>query len=410
MSHGKRIGYIRVSTLDQNTARQLEGVQVDKTFVDKISGKDTARPQLQALLDLAREGDSVLVHSMDRLARNLDDLRQLFTALTRRGVRVEFVKEGLTFTGEDSAMSRLLSVMSAFAEFKRELIRERQREGIEAAKKKGVYKGRKKALTPAQAEQLRQRVQTGEKKAVLVREFGISREEGDQKFGSPALYGKDSGNQQDAFAERVERPPSVDPRPYICRLISLMRFTAPSVGPFDQSRRHAASSASHSQSKPPANALRCVKSLACTASRQAEVRLRRGEVRLSETFSPMPPAVPLPETMPSTPGALRVQAPARCSPEGEVLSLGSPGTRGRQGRKRTPIVRRHLPLHGQLPGYVPGFWDHQASLKVTCTLQRGRPPTISCREDSRDLKPNREAFEPLPLRAPNLEHPNSAVP
>lgn len=177
MSIGQRLGYIRVSSLDQNTDRQLEGVQVHKVFTDKVSGKDVNRPQLQALLDFAREGDTVVVHSLDRLARNLDDLRQLVTSLTRRSIRVEFVKESLTFTGEDSAMSKLLlSVMGAFAEFERQLLKERQREGIEAAKRKGVYKGRKKALTPAEVEQLRARVQAGEKKAALARELGVSRE------------------------------------------------------------------------------------------------------------------------------------------------------------------------------------------------------------------------------------------
>ena len=90
---GKRIGYVRVSTLDQNESRQLEGVQLDKRFVDKASGKDTKRPQLQAALDYMRDGDVLVVHSMDRLARNLDDLRRIVMELTGRGVVVEFVKE-----------------------------------------------------------------------------------------------------------------------------------------------------------------------------------------------------------------------------------------------------------------------------------------------------------------------------
>jgi DNA invertase Pin-like site-specific DNA recombinase len=174
---GKRIGYVRVSTLDQNESRQLEGVQLDKRFVDKASGKDTKRPQLQAALDYVREGDVLVVHSMDRLARNLDDLRKIVMELTRRGVVVEFVKEHLTFTIEDNAMSKLLlSVMGAFAEFERSLIRERQREGIALAKKAGVYKGRKPSLTPERIAQLRARVAAGDKKAALAREFGISRE------------------------------------------------------------------------------------------------------------------------------------------------------------------------------------------------------------------------------------------
>ena len=175
--HSKRVGYIRVSTLDQNTERQLDGQELDKVFTDKASGKDTKRPQLQAALDYLREGDSLVVHSMDRLARNLDDLRRIVLGLTSKGVLVEFVKEHLTFTGEDSAMSQLLlSVMGAFAEFERSLIRERQREGIALAKKAGVYKGRKPSLTDEQAQQLRARITAGEKKAALAREFGISRE------------------------------------------------------------------------------------------------------------------------------------------------------------------------------------------------------------------------------------------
>ena len=175
--HGQRIGYIRVSTLDQNPDRQLEGAQVSKVFTDKASGKDTQRPQLEALMTFVREGDTVVVHSMDRLARNLDDLRRLVQKLTRRGVRIEFVKECLTFTGEDSPMANLmLSVMGAFAEFERALIRERQREGIALAKQRGAYRGRKKALSPERAAELLQRVKAGEQKAKLAREFGISRE------------------------------------------------------------------------------------------------------------------------------------------------------------------------------------------------------------------------------------------
>lgn len=174
--HGQRIGYIRVSTLDQNPDRQLEGVQVSKVFIDKASGKDTQRPQLEALLSYVREGDTLVVHSMDRLARNLDDLRRMVQKLTGRGVRIEFVKESLAFTGEDSPMANLLlSVMGAFAEFERALIRERQREGISLAKQRGVYRGRKKALSDSRLEELRRRVEAREPKAALAREFGISR-------------------------------------------------------------------------------------------------------------------------------------------------------------------------------------------------------------------------------------------
>ena len=174
---GQRIGYVRVSTFDQNPERQLDGVQVARMFTDKASGKDTQRPELERLLAFVREGDTVVVHSMDRLARNLDDLRRIVQGLTKRGVRIEFVKESLAFTGEDSPMANLmLSVMGAFAEFERALIRERQREGIALAKQRGVYRGRKKALSPERVAELRRRAAAGEQKAKLAREFGISRE------------------------------------------------------------------------------------------------------------------------------------------------------------------------------------------------------------------------------------------
>jgi DNA invertase Pin-like site-specific DNA recombinase len=172
-----RVGYVRVSSVDQNTVRQLDGIQVERTFTDTASGKDTARPKLDELLAFVRDGDTVLVHSMDRLARNLDDLRRVVRMLTGKGVRVEFVKEQLTFTGEDSPMATLLlSVMGAFAEFERALILERQREGIAAAKARGVYTGRTPALTPEQARQLRERADAGERKSALAKDFGVSRE------------------------------------------------------------------------------------------------------------------------------------------------------------------------------------------------------------------------------------------
>jgi DNA invertase Pin-like site-specific DNA recombinase len=174
---GQRIGYVRVSTVDQHPERQLEQVQVDRLFTDTASGKDTRRPALAALLSFVREGDTVVVHSMDRLARNLDDLRRLVQTLTRRGVRITFVQEQLTFTGEDAPLAHLLlSVMGAFAEFERALLRERQREGIALAKQRGAYRGRKKSLSPDQVAALRARAAAGAKKAPLAREFGISRE------------------------------------------------------------------------------------------------------------------------------------------------------------------------------------------------------------------------------------------
>lgn len=173
---GQRIGYIRVSSHDQNVERQLEHIPLDRSFTDKASGKDTSRPALDELLAYVREGDVVIVHSMDRLARNLDDLRRLVQNLTGRGIRIEFVKEGMNFTGDDSPMANLmLSVMGAFAEFERSLIKERQREGIALAKKRGIYKGRKQALTNDQVLMLKERVAAGEQKTALARELGICR-------------------------------------------------------------------------------------------------------------------------------------------------------------------------------------------------------------------------------------------
>lgn len=174
---GQRIGYIRVSSAEQNTARQLDGLELDKVFTDKISGKDTNRPELQAMLQFVREGDHIIVHSLDRLARNLDDLRRIVKDLTGKGIVIEFKKENLIFSGDDSPMANLLlSVMGAFAEFERSLIRERQAQGIFIAKQAGKYKGRKRTVTPDQVEVIRSRVESGEKKAQIARDLGISRE------------------------------------------------------------------------------------------------------------------------------------------------------------------------------------------------------------------------------------------
>jgi DNA invertase Pin-like site-specific DNA recombinase len=124
-----------------------------------------------------REVDTILVHSMDRLTRNLDHLRHLVKNLTTKGVKIQFLKENLTFIGDDSSMANLLlSVMGAVAEFERSLIRERQMDEIALAKKKGKFKGRKKKLSDQDIEEIRFRTKTGEKKAELPGEYGISRE------------------------------------------------------------------------------------------------------------------------------------------------------------------------------------------------------------------------------------------
>lgn len=177
MSSGKIIGYIRVSSIDQNPERQLEGITVDKKFVDYVSGKSIKRPQLVKLTEYAREGDEIVVHSMDRLARNLDDLRKLVRDFTARDIKLRFIKENLVFNGEDSPMSNLLlSVMGAFAEFERALIRERQMEGVAIAKNNGKFKGRKPMLSAEQIVALKEMILRGENKTEVARHFKMSRE------------------------------------------------------------------------------------------------------------------------------------------------------------------------------------------------------------------------------------------
>ena len=122
--NGKNIGYIRVSSIDQNTARQLEGVTLDKTFIDTCSGKDTRRPGLMACLDYVREGDTLHVHSIDRLARNLQDLLHIIESLKQRAVAVVFHKEGLTFSGKEAPFQKLqLQIIGAVAQFERRCYR-----------------------------------------------------------------------------------------------------------------------------------------------------------------------------------------------------------------------------------------------------------------------------------------------
>ena len=174
---GKIVGYIRTSSLHQNSNRQLEGVKLDKTFIDQASGKDLKRPQLAAMLDFIREGDTVVVHSMDRLARNLSDLKRIVSQCTQGQITIKFLKEGLTFTGEDSPMANLLlSVMGGIAEFERALIHERQAEGIALAQKKGVYIGRKKSLNAEQVDYMKESIAKHKKKNEIAKELGVSRE------------------------------------------------------------------------------------------------------------------------------------------------------------------------------------------------------------------------------------------
>lgn len=174
---GKEIGYKRVSTVDQNPERQLQGIQVDKLFIDYASARTTDRPQLKAMIEFAREDDVIIVHSMDRLARNLTDLRNLVSKFVANGVEVRFIKENIIFNSKDNAISNLLlSVMGAFAEFEHAFIMERQAEGIKIAKALGKFKGAKKKLNAEKIELLKEEMKTRKTKAQIAFNLGISRE------------------------------------------------------------------------------------------------------------------------------------------------------------------------------------------------------------------------------------------
>ncbi|MBV5330135.1 MAG: recombinase family protein [Chlorobium sp.] len=174
---GHCVGYIRVSSFGQNTDRQLSNIVLDKIFEEKASAKDRNRPVLKDCLEYLREGDELHVHSIDRLARNLVDLQTIVSDLNSKGVSIVFHKENLAFTGSiENPMNKLmLQMMGAFAEFERNLIKERQREGIAQAQKKGVKIGRERVLQGHQIEDIKRRVALGAIKAELAKEYEISR-------------------------------------------------------------------------------------------------------------------------------------------------------------------------------------------------------------------------------------------
>lgn len=175
------VGYVRVSSIDQNPDRQLEelkAAKVEKFFVDKVSGKNTERPELQKMLAFVREGDTLVVLSLDRLARNLADLLTMVQELTERGVSVHFLHEKLDFDAgrEASPMAKLmLSMVGAFAEFERSMIKRRQAEGISLAKERGVYKGRQRSVTDEQIQEIRSLMSMGVPLSSAARKVGISR-------------------------------------------------------------------------------------------------------------------------------------------------------------------------------------------------------------------------------------------
>lgn len=183
MSAGQQIGYIRVSTTEQNTARQLADLlpTLDEVFIDRVSGKSTNRPELQAMLKHIRKGDTLHVHSLDRLARNTEDLLRLVRQIKAKGVTLHFAKEKITLdavaTDATKAMmdDLTITIFGAIAQMERATLLERQREGIEQAKKDGKYKGRPPKLNAEQVAKLRARCAAGEMKVDVARSMGIGR-------------------------------------------------------------------------------------------------------------------------------------------------------------------------------------------------------------------------------------------
>lgn len=174
---GQKLGYIRVSSSNQNIGRQLDDLELDRCFTDKVSASTTNRPSLKECLEYVRQGDILYCHSIDRLARNLRDLQDIIKTLTDKGVTVEFHKEGLTFNGKEDSLNKLmLQMMGAFAEFERSLIRERQAEGIKKAKQAGKRFGQPPKLSADQVTKVKQMAADRHSKTEIAKRFGISRQ------------------------------------------------------------------------------------------------------------------------------------------------------------------------------------------------------------------------------------------
>ncbi len=174
-----RIGYVRVSTLEQHEERQkielVDKAKVEKIFLDKLSGKSTERPQLQAMIEFAREGDTIYVSEFSRLARSTKDLLDIVQKLKEKQVQVISLKEN--FDTSTPAGELAMTMFAAIATFERKIMLERQKEGIALAKEQGRYKGRKEAKKPANWPELVRKFQCREIASVseLVRMCGYSR-------------------------------------------------------------------------------------------------------------------------------------------------------------------------------------------------------------------------------------------
>ncbi len=173
---GQKVGYIRVSSIEQNTESQksiLGIVGIDKIFEEKISGKNTDRPQLQAMLEYVREGDTVYVKDFSRLARNTKDLLTIVEYLTNKGVALKSIKENIDTSSNFGKL--MITFLAAIYEFERANLLERQKDGIALAKQKGKYKGRKKVDKPANFSEVYQKWLKREIKSIAaIRELNIS--------------------------------------------------------------------------------------------------------------------------------------------------------------------------------------------------------------------------------------------
>mgnify|MGYP004624486935 CR=1 FL=1 len=173
---GQKVGYIRVSTIEQNTESQkslLQDFKLDKVFEEKVSGKNTQRPQLQALLEYVREGDTVYVKDLSRLARNTKDLLDIIECLNNKGVGLFSLKESIDTSSNFGKL--MITFLGAIYEFERANLLERQRDGIAVAKKLGKYKGRKQIEKPANFSEVYKKWLNREIKSnVAIRELNIS--------------------------------------------------------------------------------------------------------------------------------------------------------------------------------------------------------------------------------------------
>ena len=169
--------YKRVSTVIQNTERQLQDVPCDRLYEDKLSGKDTNRPEFQTMMNNLRFGDVVNVHSLVRVGRNTKDILEIVQEIKDKGCLIHFHKENLKFDGTKSDLysDLMLTILAGFSQFERNIILERQREGIAIAKVKGMYKGRRSKLTAPQLENMKIDFKAGLAKTEIAKKYCVTR-------------------------------------------------------------------------------------------------------------------------------------------------------------------------------------------------------------------------------------------